>query len=72
MFVKKEGLLLLWRPVVVIEPVNININALSVLVYFDPTHQSWLITYVYAPAQSNNKANFWSHLDSLYQAFPGP
>ncbi|KAF5442124.1 hypothetical protein F2P56_037171 [Juglans regia] len=69
---KKGRLLLLWRPGVEIEPVNININAISVLVYSDPTHQPWIITYVYAPAQWNNKAGFWSHLDSLYQAFPGP
>ena len=55
---KKGGLLLLWRSGVEIEPVHINSNAISVLVYSDPSHQPWLLTYVYAPAQWNNKASF--------------
>ncbi|KAG7967634.1 hypothetical protein I3843_08G108700 [Carya illinoinensis] len=48
---KNGGLLLIWRPGIDIEPVHVNTNAISILVYSDSFHYPWLATYVYAPAQ---------------------
>lgn len=68
---RKWDLLLLWRSGVEAEPVHLNMNAILVLIYSDPPYHPWLITYVYASAQWQFKANFWNHLDSTYQAFTG-
>ncbi|XP_042950096.1 uncharacterized protein LOC122282211 [Carya illinoinensis] len=69
---KKGGLLLLWRPGVDIEPVNVNSNAISALVYSDPPNHPWLVSFVYAPAQWKQKASFWNHLNSIHNSFTGP
>ncbi|KAG6627511.1 hypothetical protein CIPAW_15G134000 [Carya illinoinensis] len=55
-----------------IEPVNVNTNAISILVYSDRTNHHWLPTFVYAPAQWKHKTKFWTHIESTHQSFPGP
>lgn len=63
---KKWGLLLLWCSGVEVKPVHINMNAILVLIYLH-------ITLGWSQCTSSKfKTSFWNHLDSTYQAFPGP
>lgn len=59
---RQGGLLLAWRVGVDVEVVCVNVNAISVVVYFDPSNTPWLLTGVYGPTDWHLKPNFWNSL----------
>lgn len=68
----KGDILLLWHSGVDVKPVHINMNVISILIYYDPPNHHWLAAYVYGPIQWHQKARFWNLLDSTFKSFSGP
>jgi hypothetical protein len=60
-----------WKTGVDVEPVRINKNCISCLVFSDPSHSPWLLSGVYAPPTSQNRSIFWDFLSNLGNSFGG-
>jgi hypothetical protein len=65
------GIFLAWKFGVDIEPVRIDKNCISCLVYSDPPNKPWLFSGVYAPHISQGRALFWNSLANLGNSFGG-
>jgi hypothetical protein len=60
-----------WEDGVDVEPVRIDKNCISCLVYSDPPSNPWLFSGVYAPHNSQRRVDFWNSLASLGNSFGG-
>lgn len=69
---RKGGLLFAWRLGLEVEVICINANAISLLVYSDPSNTPWLLTGVYGSTEWLQKWDFWQSLQALAHAFAGP
>ncbi|XP_059437358.1 uncharacterized protein LOC132170396 [Corylus avellana] len=65
------GLFLSWKGGVDIEPVRLDKNNISCIVYSDPQYSPWLFSGVYAPPNGQRRSEFWHCLESLGNSFGG-
>ncbi|XP_059454884.1 uncharacterized protein LOC132185076 [Corylus avellana] len=59
------GLFLSWKDDVDVEPVRLDKNCISCIVYSDPLHRPWLFSGVYVPHTSQRRSEFWPLLARL-------
>lgn len=65
------GLFLSWKDGVDIEPVILDQNCISCLVFSDPPSFPWLFSGVYAPSTSQKRADFWDFVSGFGSSFGG-
>jgi hypothetical protein len=67
----RGGLVVAWKPGVEAEPVILDQNQISCLIYSDPPHNRWLLSCVYAPPTREKRAEFWHKLSLTGNSFGG-
>jgi hypothetical protein len=66
------GLVLAWRPGVVLDCFASNKNSISAWYTSDPPNSTWLLSCVYGPPDGREKAIFWESFASVGESFDGP
>ncbi|PON94606.1 Endonuclease/exonuclease/phosphatase [Trema orientale] len=67
-----RGITLAWKHGVDFEPLVVNKNQISNIVYSDPPSNPWLLSAVYGPPYMQEKPDFWNSLADVGRNFGGP
>ena len=63
------GLVLYWRPGVVLECFSSNKNHITSWCYSDPLQSPWILSCVYGPPNRCDRATFWDTFDAIREGF---
>jgi hypothetical protein len=63
------GLYMTWKHGVDVEPVRINKNCISCLVFYEPSQTPWLLSGVYTLPTSQDRSAFWDFFVQFRELF---
>lgn len=68
----RDGMIFVWRRGFDLDLVVHNQHMFSIVVFGEPSDQSWALTFIHSPCNPGLKAEFFNEVDRVGNSFGGP